>query len=338
MSMESANTAIAVIDVAANFPAARYNILIPTKTITQISPFHRVSINVVQLDSNPDAGDVYTLQGKLAPTKNGIMKLAGAAGIQVKGIRSVTPAGCERCVQAAALAKAPPSCRDCPNKDDICMEAEVLLPDGAGGYRSIIASREWNAEDERAAAAGNERLYAQAKRFRKAVAESKALLRAVRSALSVKAVYTAAELKKPFVVPVVTLNYDDPALREAVVRRLASGVDAVFGAAEPVTALPRGNDATEDNAFEDGGAATPEIMDDRDDGFAAFGDDPAINDGLDMHIDECHECGAAIEGFTSKQGKAWSAENWAKFSVKQYGAQLCPRCAYARRQKEEAVA
>jgi hypothetical protein len=217
MAME---TGIALIDVEKTFPAEQFNALIPVKTITQMSPFHRLSVNIVSLSPDPKDGDVYDLKGKLAPQKNGLMKLAAAAGIRVIGIRSVTPSGCERCMEAASRTKVPPACRECPDREDIAVEAVVDVPDGAGGYRPVKATREWLAEDEREAAKSfdkrtnqrefNPELFSQAKRFRKSITESKALLRAIRSALSVHATYTKEELRKPFVVPVVTLNYDDP--------------------------------------------------------------------------------------------------------------------------------
>ncbi|MDR1138167.1 MAG: hypothetical protein LBK91_07570 [Synergistaceae bacterium] len=333
--------AIAVIDVVKRFPEDNYNILIPQATITQMSPFHRVSINIVRLDSDTKNGDVYILNKNLALAKKGIMKLAGAAGIQTRRIRNIDPSSCGRCKPSSA-------CRDCPNKDDLAVEVEVLMPDGAGGYRSVIATREWLAEDERAAAASwnsetkrkepNDMLFAQAKRFRKPMTESKALLRAVRAALSIKTTYTADELVKPFVVPVVTLNYEDPTLREFVAKRLASGVDAVFGAPRSVAALPVNVDieeAEEREAIEEAevvdtaGTRTGKAWEDADISNAGYPDETPSS--------VCVECGGVIRGFTSAKGKEWTTDSWIKYSVKQHGATLCPKCAYHRQQKEAAA-
>jgi hypothetical protein len=347
--------AIAVIDVVNQFPVDRYNILIPQKTITQLSPFHRFSINVVQLDSNADNGDVYPLNGKLAPAKNGILKLANAAGIQVKSIRTVDPTSCGRC-------KPSPACRECPNNEDLAVEVEVLMPDGAGGYRSIIATREWLAKDEKDSAMSfdkktgkrefNPALFAQAKRFRKPITETKALLRALRDALSIKATYTAAELKKPFVVPVVTLNYDDPALRDAVAKRLACGIDAVFGSPKPITALPVNVDAADvedhDESEEERktiaeadvvDTTVNESKDPRDDmDFANF-DDPAMPGEFEQNALECSECGSPIEDYVrQKDGQVWPADKIVETTMKYFNRPACARCYFKARNKKEAAA
>jgi hypothetical protein len=308
-------TGIAVIDVSEKFPASEYNALIPVKTITQMSPFHRVSVNIVSLSPDPKDGDVYDLKGKLAPQKNGLMKLAAAAGIRVISVRSVTPSGCERCMEAASRTKIPPACRECPDREDIAVEAVVDVPDGAGGYRPVKATREWLAEDEREAAKSNAATFLQAKRFRKPLTESKALLRAIRSALSVHATYTAEELRKPFVVPVVTLNYDDPALREAVVKRLAAGADAVFGAAP--TALPE----VAADCFDADADVLPADADEEDGALTAEAEEAP-------HSDFCESCGAPITGCKTSK-KQYTPEEWVTTSVTRYGRIYCPKCATA---------
>lgn len=348
-NMSNMENSIAVIDIASQFPADKYNILIPQKTIMQMSPFHRISVNFVMLDPDPANGDVYDLQGKLAPTKNGILKLARAAGIQVKHIKSVTPSGCERCMEAASRTKIPPACRECPDRDNnIAVEVAVLLPDGAGGYRATVATREWLAEDEKEAAQSynkatrqrepNAALFAQAKRFKKPITESKALLRAIRSALSAKNVYTANELAKPFVVPVVTLNYDDPALREAVTRRLASGMDAIFGGA--ANALPMNIDAAQADqnpAIEAG----VEIVNDDDATPPADEDDLSPNDengadGRDAIL--CGECGAPITDYVRKKdGVVWPADRIISATIKQFNRPTCALCYFKARNKAAAA-
>ena len=46
-------------------------------------------------------------------------------------------------------------------------------------------------------------------------------------------------------------------------------------------------------------------------------------------IQRCADCGAEIVGYTTKDGKAVSAAEWARNSSKRYGAALCTRCAKA---------
>ncbi len=68
----------------------RCNVLIPTVTMTQISPYHRIRVEQVQLNPDPDAGDVFKVGAKkvgnnwqdvLSLSKTAILKLATAAGI-----------------------------------------------------------------------------------------------------------------------------------------------------------------------------------------------------------------------------------------------------------------
>ena len=66
------------------------NVLIPTVTMTQISPYHRIRVEQVQIDPDPESGDVFKVGSKkvengwqdvLSLSKTAILKLATAAGI-----------------------------------------------------------------------------------------------------------------------------------------------------------------------------------------------------------------------------------------------------------------
>jgi len=68
----------------------RCNVLIPTVTMTQISPYHRIRVEQVKIDPDPEAGDVFKVGAKkvgnnwqdvLSLSKTAILKLGTAAGI-----------------------------------------------------------------------------------------------------------------------------------------------------------------------------------------------------------------------------------------------------------------
>jgi hypothetical protein len=171
-------------------------------------------------------------------------------------------------------------------------------------------------------------------------------------ALSIKLTYTLEELEKPFVVPVVTLNYDDPTLRDAVAQRLASGVDAVFGAPKSVAALPVNIDAGEieeaDEAEEERRAiGEMEVVDT--DGtltwedhsgadFADFGD-TETHSGSDRDHIECSECGSPIEDYVrQKDGVVWSADKIVETTMKYFNRPTCAKCYFKARNRKEAAA
>lgn len=52
-------------------------------------------------------------------------------------------------------------------------------------------------------------------------------------------------------------------------------------------------------------------------------------------IQRCHDCGAEIVGYNTKDGKPVSAAEWARNSAKRYGAALCTSCAKARESAKE---
>lgn len=75
----------------AKIDTTQKNVLLPTQTIQQISPWHAVRVSEVKIDPNPDSGEVFKVGSKqgeggkyedvLYPAKPALFKIAAAAGI-----------------------------------------------------------------------------------------------------------------------------------------------------------------------------------------------------------------------------------------------------------------
>lgn len=302
------------IDIFKEYPDAQYNLLVPVKTITQISPLHKVSINTVEVSKDIKDGDIY-LQNKnknlYALTKKGLMKFMATANIQVVKSESVTPSSCKRCMEMAKVTRTPAPCNTCKSKDDVAWAVTIAVPDLSGGYRLITASKEFVCETEQEQMKDKEFQYKQAFAFRSAHAESKALLRALREALMIKPTYELSELSKPFAVPVISPNFDDKDLKNAAVQRFANGSSSLYGGglSEPLQ-IAEGNAECVDM---DSDTVEVEVVD----ACPA----PSFDDFV-----ECQACGEILEPFKDSSGNEWSVKRTKEYSNAHFGKTLCKKC------------
>lgn len=302
------------IDIFRDYPDNKFNLLVPVKTITQISPLHKVSINTVEVSKDIKDGDIY-LQNKnknlYALTKKGLMKFMATANIQVVKSESVTPSSCKRCMEMAKVTRTPAPCNTCKSKDDVAWAVTIAVPDLSGGYRLITASKEFVCETEQEQMKDKEFQYKQAFAFRSAHAESKALLRALREALMIKPTYELSELSKPFAVPVISPNFDDKDLKNAAVQRFANGSSSLYGGglSEPLQ-IAEGNAECVDM---DSDTVEVEVVD----ACPA----PSFDDFV-----ECQACGEILEPFKDSSGNEWSVKRTKECSNKNFGKTLCKKC------------
>lgn len=309
----------AAIDIFKDYPKDKYNPLIPVCTVTQLSPLHKMAVNIVQLSADPSEGDVFELNGGRSIAKKGLMKMMAAANIQIVEIKKIPPSTCEKCLEMARATGKPSTCSTCLSKDDVAYEATLSVPDPAGGSRQVRNSREFICADEKARM--YEKQYNQAFPFRGAITESKAINRAIRAALMIKTVYSAAELQKPFAVPIVVPDATDPEMKAAMLERFRNGADQLYLARPELPALGGGRMVT-----------------------SIEGDDDALDAAVDaefsMQVTEmpegpsepermvCDECQVEIVAFKTPK-KEWTVDEWLSFSRSKYKAQLCPKCAAA---------
>ncbi|MDQ7790050.1 MAG: hypothetical protein RDU41_08360 [Clostridia bacterium] len=304
-----------------DYPVDKYNRLFPA-TLTQLSPLHKVMVNIVNINPDKDAGDVYPQNNGLALAKIGCLKLMTAANVIMEQSQPILPTACQRCMQIAKTTKTAPKCGSCESKTDVAYQVSILVPEPSGSHRRYIATKEMS----RATYKGlPEHMAAQC--------ESKALLRALRAGLGIKGTYTKAELLKPFAVALVVLNAADPELKRAMLERYARGQDALFGGGvrqlgpvdeSPLMALGDGMTVE---------AGTGTVICDPDD------DDEDGPPTLDFETDEAglrmqetlipcegDDCGGVIEDTTDSKGNKKTAEDFAAWTKQQTGRRLCYGC------------
>lgn len=185
----------------------------------------------------------------------------------------------------------------------------------------ITASREVNCQDEKGkmTAAQYERFYP----FRASITESKAFMRAIRSALGLAATYTMEELKKPFIVAHVVPNFDDPTIKDVAAANFlqASGLlfttqnapnqNAIAQRVEIIDAEPLEPEIEPQEATEAEPAHVKEADQPKESKKKApqpCSEPPAAPDL------ECCSCGKRI------------SENVANYSIQKFGMELCVTC------------
>ena len=303
--------------IAKDYPADKFNLLIPVRTMQELSPLHKVVINEVQISSDPKQKDTYSQSGGLALTKNGLMKLMAAANIQIIDSRPVPTQRCNKCIEIAQRTRQAPKCFECPYIDDVAHQVTIAVPEPSGTYRTVRATKEIRMEDSKATMKDSE--FKQFAKFRTEHCESKALNRALREGLMIKSTYTAQELQKPFAVALVMPNMSDPDLKRAMIDRYANNASALYGDVAPAgsqSALPSGEvtviDADDDIDYETGEVFPPdgEVID------ITEQDDPLT----------CDDCGKELVPVTDRQGKEWTIADLVDLSMGHFSQVLCPDC------------
>ena len=254
-----------------------YNVLGP-RNVVYATEGMRLRAVVVALSPSPDDGDVYPSPsggGRLALSKNGLLKLASAKGIiwDADGSRMLGDAPpCEACTTAAMAAGRQSMC---PHNVGFRAVGAWLSPTGQWEVHS--ASKYWSWDEELAEV---RRLYrkqilekriSQAeydrrvedefnKRFRDrfSLAETKAKLRVVRE-IGVKAAYSREEIARPF----VSYHVEPDTSADEIRRRAMASASQIFGtpvrlpAAGPMAALEAGPDFGSAQDLPDNGEESP---------------------------------------------------------------------------------
>lgn len=314
--------------IANQYPTERFNLLIPVKTMQEISPMHKVVVNEVQLDPNPDKKDVYKEKnGELAPTKKGLAKLMAAANIQILDSRPIPTQKCNKCYSMAAATKLAPKCFECPFQDDVAYQVTIAVPEPSGTFRVIKATKELRMADEKAKMTD-----AQYKAFfpyRTEQAETKALNRALREGLMTQSTYKEQDLKKPFAVALVVPNFTDPDMKAAMIQRFASGAEELFGPPKitggKVQALPEGKEThTVEVVCEDDDDMPPSLDEEAPSLDVPFyeGSPPEEEPPI-----ECQGCACIVEPFTDNKNKFWTPQEMAEWTKENLGRIFCQSCA-----------
>lgn len=217
------------------------NVLIPVETFQQHDPNWKPSLRVVELDTDAKSGPHFYPQqgGRLAPRKQALELLADAAGLVE--IRA-TLLGRERVVIGDVTA------------ETFTHVATAKLRKSDGTLRTLEASRTYEpfAEYEEICTSVASGQYAKPKgtpeyaaevrkrwlneiKFAKAKNESKAILRAIRSALQIPHTFTVADAAKPFVVVGWNLAPQNTEAVQAAIAQLYGAAPAALEAAPAVS-------------------------------------------------------------------------------------------------------
>lgn len=317
-----------------NYPPDKYNVLIPVTSMQVMSNMQRIIVNEVRLDTTVDekgsGRDIYRdkTSGKFAITLAGGTKLAAAANISIIGTDSVQPDVCERCVRMAKATGNIPSCGGCPHAYDVKMVVTVRVPEPSGGFRRITKSKEIDCALEQKTQTEN-----QFRRFlphRASIAESKAFMRCLRTALGLAQLYTLQELQKPFVIAHIVPNLDAPELRTALINNSLRDMGLLFEQGEQPKAIEQGEPQHKEPAAlpegygADGGYSESEYQGADDGGYLPWEEPPAPQprpQGI-----RCADCGRPITETTGRNGKVWTVEAIKGYSEKTFGRCLCANC------------
>lgn len=225
--------------ITAQFPAERYNLLVPMQTVAEIADIHKPVMNAVQISTNLSDGEIYEQEkakpawkdrpaqpAKYALTKKGLNKLMRAAGIKILGTRPIVPSTCQKCAAVNRGIGRPVNCGACQNKD-VKFEARISVPQLTGENIEIVAHKEIIVSDVTDGMSDAQRK--EFLKFRSEMCETKAINRALRAAMHIKGTYTLDELKKPFVVAYLVPNLDNEAVKAEAVRHFFSNSQELYG-------------------------------------------------------------------------------------------------------------
>jgi len=256
-----------------DYPKDKYNVLIPGDMTTQVTPFLRPIARRVEIDPDPDHGEVYPITQR----KQGERWIASELGLSAVGLAKLASvAGMLDVPQASGRAD---DGRD-PKVVTYRATKAIRLPDGewrvltrectiklATVEKEIrtlkeAKARQYDWTDLRLEAEIAKELLLKEK-FMERLAETGATNRCVRAALALRSKYSPAELAKPFVIAAVVPDVNQPELRERLLDQATSATSALFGPGQ-VRQEPRqltsSQPPTEPTEPVEGGELTPEEL------------------------------------------------------------------------------
>lgn len=229
--------------ITQQYPAERYNLLVPMQTVAEIAEIHRPVMNAVQISTNLADKEIYEQEkaksawkdrpatpAGYALTKKGLNKLMRAAGIKILGTRPIIPSTCQKCAEVNKSIGRPVNCGACGNKD-VKFEARISVPQLTGENIEIVAHKEIIVQDVTDGMSDQQRR--EFLKFRSEMCETKAINRALRAAMHIKGTYTIDELRKPFVVAYLVPNLDNEQVKQEAIRHMFTSAQELYGGHTP---------------------------------------------------------------------------------------------------------
>ncbi len=317
--------------ITQQYPAEKYNLLVPMQTVAEIAEIHRPVMNAVQISTNLADKEIYEQEkGKsawngrpatpagYALTKKGLNKLMRAAGIKILGTRPIIPSTCQKCAEVNRSIGRPVNCGACGNKD-VKFEARISVPQLTGENIEIVAHKEIIVQDVTDGMSDAQRK--EFLKFRSEMCETKAINRALRAAMQIKGTYTMQELQKPFVVAYLVPNLDNEQVRQEAIKHIFTSAQELYGGHTPdarkaifieddteegMEYEAPGKPITNSHAYQEAPQEPPRQTQQR--------QQQAAEAALDFDPTICTECGAKC------------SNGVVKYSQEQFGRTLCMSC------------
>lgn len=229
--------------ITQQYPAERYNLLVPMQTVAEIADIHKPVMNAVQISTNLADKEIYEQEkaksawkdrpatpAGYALTKKGLNKLMRAAGIKILGTRPIIPSTCQKCAEVNRSIGRPVNCGSCGNKD-VKFEARISVPQLTGENIEIVAHKEIIVQDVTDGMTEPQRK--EFLKFRSEMCETKAINRALRAAMHIKSTYTIQELQKPFVVAYLVPNLNNEDVKAEAIRHMFTTAQEIYGGHTP---------------------------------------------------------------------------------------------------------
>lgn len=224
------------LQITTQYPAEKYNLLVPMQTVAEIAEIHRPVMNAVQISTNETDKEIY-LQDKgkknadgWALTKKGLNKLMRAAGIKILVTRPIIPSTCQKCAEVNKSIGRPVNCGACGNKD-VKFEARISVPQLTGENIEFVAHKEIIVDD--VTVGMTEFQKKEFLKFRSEMCETKAINRALRAAMHIKGTYSLQELQKPFVVAYLVPNLNNELVKQEAVHHFFASAQELYGGHNP---------------------------------------------------------------------------------------------------------
>ena len=304
--------------ITQQYPVDKYNLLVPMQTVTEIADIQKPVMNVVQISTNLEDKEIYIQEkakaatanyaaspARYALTKKGLTKLMRAAGIKILSSRPIVPSTCQKCANMNAGIGKPVRCGACPNKDTK-YEIRISVPQLTGEDMEVVAHKEILVDD--VVVGMSDKQKTEFLRFRNEMCESKALNRALRTAMQIKGTYLLDEFKKPFVVAYLVPNLDNPDVKAEAVKHFFGAAEDVYGTMPQTRKTIFVDDDHEDNGYEAHDEpidqSTPVVIDNM----------PQQENVAEPDPNTCMDCGKKISNGVSN------------FSLSTFGFPLCMEC------------
>lgn len=232
------------LSISKQYPVEKYNLLGNTDVMAEIPDIKSPVIQAVQLDPNPDKGEVYIQQrairkwtersGKIHPatpdlyaiTKNGLKKLADGAGIKMLSSEHIIPTTCQKCVAVNQHSGKVVQCGTCSNRD-VAYRVTISVPQLTGEVLTVEDTHEIIVENVTPGMTDKQKL--EFMKHLPQICEAKALNGAIRTALHIRGTYTLQDIQKPFVVAYLVPNLNHEDVKRAAIESMFQSSTRLFG-------------------------------------------------------------------------------------------------------------